>query len=195
MDRTRPVIYYLIGSPGAGKYTISQEVARLTGARLVDNHAISNVIFNVLDVDGIRPLPDGVWGHVGKVRQAVMDALQTISPPHLSFIFTNFLIGENPKEKAIFDEMADLAMKRESLFVPVLVRCDTAELRTRITSESRRQRMKLIDPERGAYYNDEVPRFETDHPNTLRLDVTEMPAAESAQRIVEWAALQSSAQS
>jgi hypothetical protein len=57
----------------------------------------------------------------------------------------------------------------------------------RAADDSRVQRMKLIDPLAIQRLNDEVPLFETEHPNTLRLDVTNTPPAESARRIVDWA--------
>ena len=75
----QPVIYYLVGMPAVGKYTIARELAALTGARLVDNHSIANVIFNLFELDGISPLPAGIFGPVGKVREAVLDALTNLA--------------------------------------------------------------------------------------------------------------------
>jgi len=46
MDNT---IIYLLGHEGVGKYTIAKEIVTMTSARLVDNHAINNLIFS-LDV-------------------------------------------------------------------------------------------------------------------------------------------------
>ncbi len=187
MSETAPTIFHLIGSPGVGKYTVAKEVAAMTGARLVDNHSIANLIFNVLATDGVTPLPDGTWPHVGAVRKAVLEAMRTIAPRHLSYVFTNYLVGEDEGETAAFEEMVALAAHRGSIFVPVLFRCETSELMNRIGTESRKQRMKLIDPVLGAKFNDETPHFETDHPNVLRLDVTSLAPEESARRIVEWA--------
>jgi hypothetical protein len=187
MDELEPTIFHLIGTPGVGKYTVAKELAALTGARLVDNHAVANVIFNLLDQDGIKPLPREVWPHVGAVRRAVLDALVEVSPRHLSFVFTNYLRGEDEAETALFEEMVAVAEVRRSRFVPVLLSCATEELVKRVPNPDRKERMKLVDPSEARRMNDEVPRFETDHPNALRLDVTNIPAAESARRIVEWA--------
>jgi hypothetical protein len=183
----KPIIYHLIGTPAAGKYTIGSIVAERTGARFIDNHSITNVIFNVFGSDGVTPLPDGVWSYVGRVREATMDALEALAPPHLSFVFTNYLIGQDPKERLVFDQLQALAERRKSVFVPVLLRCDTAELMARAANDSRVQRMKLIDPLAIARFNDEFPQFETDHPNAFKLDVTRTPPEESAARIIEWA--------
>ena len=180
------IVYHLIGRPGVGKYTIGTEVARLSGARLIDNHSIANVIFQLLDVDGVRPLPDGVWARVGKVRAAVLDTLANLSPPELSFVFTNFIRGEDQEEYANYLEFVAVAAKRGSTFVPVVLSCETWELERRIVQTERKLRMKLVDPIEGARLNEETPQFRTDHPNLLELDVTRMPAVEAAAAIVAW---------
>ena len=170
-----------------GKYTVGAELARLTGARLVDNHSIANVIFNVIGTDGVSPLPEGIWERVGQVRAAVLDTIVHLSPPHLSFVFTNYMRGEDAAEYAIFLEFVAIAEIRHSLYLPVLLTCETPEVVTRIVRPDRRQRMKLVDPIQGARMNEE-PRFETDHPNALRLDTTTMAPADTAQAIINWRA-------
>ena len=104
-----------------GKYTVGAELARLTGARLVDNHSIANVIFNVIGTDGVSPLPEGIWERVGQVRAAVLDTIVHLSPPHLSFVFTNYMRGEDAAEYAIFLEFVAIAEIRHSLYLPVLL--------------------------------------------------------------------------
>ncbi len=183
----KTTIYHLIGSPGVGKYTIGRELAALTGGRLVDNHSINNVLFNLLDQDGIKPLPREIWPRALEVRRIVLDTIMQVSPPHLSFIFTNHIRGEDEAEYALFLENVAVAEVRDSTFVPVLLTCDTEELMNRIGTDSRRQRMKLIDPNMGRQLN-EGPQFTTDHPNFLILDVTSVPPEESARRIAQWAA-------
>ncbi len=164
----RPTIFHLIGTPGVGKFTVGSELARLTGAKFVDNHSVANVIFNVLDQDGFKPLPPGVWAYVRQVRQAVLDAMMHLSPSYLSFIFTNYIRGQDEHEYAYFLENVAVAEVRGCRFIPVLLTCETSELVNRIGTESRRQRMKLLDPIEASRLNDEVPRFTTDHPNFYR---------------------------
>jgi hypothetical protein len=183
----KPTIIHLIGPPGVGKYTIGKEVARLAGARLVDNHAIANVIFNLIEVDGVTPLPREVWTYVGGVRRAVLDAILNLSPRHLSFVFTNFIRGDDPAEYAVFEEFVAVAEVRGSLYVPVALSCETPELLTRIVRQDRAERMKLVDPVLGRKFNEEAAPFVTLHPNFLRVDVTAIPPDESARRIIEWA--------
>jgi hypothetical protein len=182
----RSTIFHLIGPPGVGKYTVGTEVARLTGARLIDNHSIANVIFNVIGADGMTPLPAGIWPYVGRVRKAVLDSVTELAPPEASFVFTNFIRGDDAGEYAAFMEVAAIADARGSLFVPVILSCDTGELVTRIVRPDRAARMKLVDPVQGAHYND-GPSFRTDHPNALLLDVSSTPPEDAAHTIVEWA--------
>ncbi|MGH2634057.1 MAG: hypothetical protein ACRDG3_11655, partial [Tepidiformaceae bacterium] len=147
------VVYHLIGRPGVGKYTIGVELSRLTGARLVDNHSVANVIFNLINPDGVTPLPHGVWSRVGQVRAAVIDTLINLAPRELSFVFTNFIRGEDAAEYAAFMELVDAAAARGSVFVPIVLSCDTGELVQRIVRPERRARMKLVDPVEGARLN------------------------------------------
>ncbi len=187
MQPPQPTIYHLIGPPAVGKYTVGKQLAALTGARLIDNHSVANAVFQVLDGDGVTPLPPGVWKFVGQVRRAVLDAIIELSPPHLSFVFTNYLRGEDARETAIMEELVAIAEIRHSLFVPVVLSCATSEVIQRVGQPSRRERMKLLDPGLAAQMN-EGPPFVTQHPNCLALDTTEMPPAEAARRIEEWAA-------
>ena len=181
-------MFHLIGPPAVGKYTIGKELAALMGAKLVDNHAIANVIFNLLDQDGIKPLPPEVWPRVGQVRRAAIDTIIHLSPRYLSFVLTNYIRGDDEQEAAVLAEMVAVAEIRGSLFVPVLLRCESDEIVQRADGPGRRERMKLIDPMAVGRFNDDVPPFETDHPNTLRLDTTRVPPGDSARALVDWAA-------
>ncbi len=183
----QPTVFLLIGSPGVGKYTVARELVSLTGARLVDNHAIANVIFNLLDIDGTTLLPPEVFRHVAVVRRAVLDALGTIAPRDLSYVLTMYLRGESQAETALFDEVAAVAEARGSQFIPVLLKCATSELVSRVVSDSRRDRMKLIDPSLAAHFNDAVPPFTTDHTAAITLEITSTPAPAAAQVILDWA--------
>ncbi len=184
--RLENTIIHLIGNPAAGKYTVGAEVARLTGARFVDNHSIANVIFNLIDPDGVTPLPAGVWPRVAQVRAAVLDALVHVAPRHLSYVLTNYIRAEDPAEEAAFLEIVAAADARESTYVPVVMHCDTEELVRRVTMPDRRARMKLVDPVAVRRLGDEVPLYVPRHANTMEMDVTRLAPEESARRIVAW---------
>jgi hypothetical protein len=48
-------IFYLIGPPGVGKYTVGRIIATRSGAKLVDNHYWNNVVFGLIEQDGVTP--------------------------------------------------------------------------------------------------------------------------------------------
>lgn len=178
---------FLIGRPGVGKFTIGSRVAALTESRLVDSHSVANVLFNVIAADGVSPLPTAIWPLVEQVRQAVMDTLVNVAPRNLSFVFTNYMRARDPYDLMVFDQLVAAAEIRGSVFVPVLLTCEIEEMLRRVSGEDRRARFKLVDPEQARRWYDEVPAFETAHPNVMRLDVTDLPPNGAARTIVDWA--------
>jgi hypothetical protein len=184
----RASIFLLIGFPGTGKYTVANALQRRlieTGrqTRLVDNHYVNNPIFGLLDVDGIKRLPEGTWDRVGEVRNAIVATVESLSPREWSFIFTNHLI-ERPAEREWVERLQTLALAREALFVPVRLLCEPGELRRRIASPERKARMKMIDPEEIERMVAAEVVLDPHLADTLTLDVTTMPPTEAADRIV-----------
>lgn len=184
----RPAVVYLIGYPGAGKLTIATELARLArlageqagdGQRMVvvDNHHVHNTIFAVLDTGG-RGIPQEAWDLVLDVRRAVVRAIETLSPPGWSFVFTNVLVAGHPLDERAVANMAALAERRQSAFVPVRILCHPDELARRVVSPRRRERLKWADA-------DGIRAFVTEHQlvaldeaeHGFDLDVTDLPAA------------------
>ena len=177
-------IVYLIGLAGSGKLTVAQEIARRTGARVVDNHTINNPIFGLLELDGVTPLPAGVWGRVGEVRRAVLATIAELSPPHLSFVFTNDLVDGEEASVEGYRQVREVAERRRALFVPVRLLCDPEVLAQRIVSPGRRERMKAIDPDRIRERARSETVLRVDHPDALTLDTSDLPAAGAAERIL-----------
>jgi hypothetical protein len=187
---TVPSIIHLVGYPGAGKYTVAKELAlaaERSGSRLVvvDNHLTSNVIFAVIPVDGIGPLPTTVWDHVGEVRDALLRAIEELSPPDWSFVFTNVLNEGVPEDGEVIERMRKLAATRQSRYVPVRLTCETDELIRRVPSPERRERLKWVDPDGVRAFVESNELLVIDDPAALDLDVTSLPAADTAARILD----------
>ncbi len=145
-----PAIVHLIGFPGVGKYTIAKALARLAGEDggrfvVVDNHHTANVIFAVLDVDGVQVIPDAVWDHVGVVREAMYRAIEELSPPDWTFVFTNVLTAQEPRDRPIVERLALLARRRGCSYLPVRLYCAPDEVLRRVVSADRQERMKWRD--------------------------------------------------
>ena len=172
------MLYYLIGYPGVGKHTVGKAmVAQADGLHdrlvLVDNHYVNNPIFGLLDVDGIKPLPPGVWTHVRKVSDAVTSTIRELSPLHWSFIKTNYL-ADSPGERAGFEGVAELASARSAVFLPVILRCQLEEHLHRLGDPARAERLKWRDQQGLRRLIQEKGLLEPDHPNLMDLDVTHL---------------------
>jgi hypothetical protein len=181
---TRTIVV-LIGFAGTGKYTIGQELCRRTGAKLIHNHLVNNSIFTAVDADGLRPLPEAMWGKVRAVRRVVYETIKELSPPELSFVFTIQLIENDQEDDEAVIELVELAAARESLFVPIRLICDVDELCRRIVSPSRAEMMKQISAEAGRRRAEDHKVLNPSHPHLRTIDVTHKSATESAEEILK----------
>jgi hypothetical protein len=186
----RPAIVHLIGFPGVGKFTIAGQIARLAQERgdrfvVMDNHLTSNVIFAVMEVDGVKPLPQQVWDHVGGVREAVYRAIEELSPRDWSFVFTNVLTEDHPDDVAAPERLARLAEARGGPYVPVRVHCDRDELRRRVVNETRRERMKWVDADAVTAFAEGRQLVVLDGRTPFDIDVTETAAVDAAAQILD----------
>ena len=182
-------MFYLIGRPGAGKFTVAKAMERLSterGERLVvvDNHYINNPIFGLVPIDGATPLPLAVWDHVEEVGEAVYKTIESISPRAWSFIFTNYLIQDDPRDLRLYQRVRRVATAGDSQFLPVRLLCGTDELCRRVTGEERRGHLKIVDPglTRGLVVEHQLLVAQDE--NTLALDITDLGPDEAAQVIL-----------
>jgi hypothetical protein len=185
-----PVIIHLIGYPGAGKYTIARALAQRAEhdgrhVVVVDNHHTANVIFAVLDVDGVREIPRAVWDRVGEVREALYRSIEQLSPRDWSFVFTNVLTEAEPTDAAIVERIAALAASREIPYVPVRIRCATDEILRRVPAPDRRERLKWIDADAVRAFVDDHELLRMEGYEPFDLDVTTLDPAGAAVRILE----------
>jgi hypothetical protein len=172
----------LIGFAGTGKYTVGRELCDLTGAKLIDNHLINNSIFTVVNADGIRPLPTGVWAKVKEIRQIVYSAIRELAPDQLSFVFTMELIEGKPGELDAFLDLVQLAADRKSLFVPIRMICDADELCRRVTDPGRAKMLKAISADAARRKCAEEAVLNPTHSNLRTVNVTN----KSVNETVEW---------
>ena len=181
-----PAVIQLLGYPGAGKYTIGREVVRLLEeggrvAQLLDNHATNDLIFGLAPRLDDGRIPEGAPELVWEIRQVVYRAIEALSPPEWSFVFTNF---QPPRASpAAVERHRAIAHARGAVYLAVQLDCDPDEVLRRITAPDRRGRQKLVDVARAREVLAEgivVPDF----PELRRLDVTSLPPADAATAIV-----------
>jgi AAA domain len=183
LNRSRPSLIYLLGYPGVGKYTIAKEIARLTGAVVVDNQLINLPILVLLRWNAVSDLPPGTLDRAEPIREAVLSALEEIAPPELSYVLTNVL-DDDAECRALYERVQRIAARRGAVFLPVLLRCDPEEQLRRVTAADRVARLKIADPEKVAAYTRSAQLLVPDDPHLLELDTTHVDAADTAAAIV-----------
>jgi tRNA uridine 5-carbamoylmethylation protein Kti12 len=144
-----PAIVHITGYPASGKLTVATALgahlrSRGREARVVDNHYVNDVIFGLIDVDGVKPVAREVWDRVREVRRPVLETVRTLAPSDWTFIFTNYVVKD--QDEWVIDELASLAHDRGSRFLFVRLECEPDELCRRIAQPDRRQRLKWKDP-------------------------------------------------
>ena len=177
-------IIVLIGFAGTGKYTIGRELCALTGAKLIDNHLINNPVFTVVDADGIKPLPAGIWDKVSAVRGVVYEAIRELSPAAMSFVLTIELFESKAGDQRAFVDIEELASARGSLFVPVRLICEVEELCRRVVDPARVEKLKLISAEVARNKMAKESVLDSTHPHVLTIDVTQKTPTEAAEIIL-----------
>ncbi len=185
-----PTLFHLIGYPGTGKYTIAQAMrnrleAAGTRGRVVDNHYVNNVVFGLLEPGA--GVPEEAWARCGEVWNAVLETVETLSPPGWWFIVTNFLVEEKDDQEWM-DRVAAVAERRGSEYVPIQLICAREELLRRVAEPTRRDRRKITDPATLARLLDTTRLVMPAGPRALTLDVTQLSADAAAARIIAHAA-------
>jgi len=185
-----PTIFYLIGFPGTGKFTVAKAMESLAADRdhhlvVVDNHYINNPIFGVININGSSPLADDVWHRVAEVGEAVFKTIETLSPREWSFVFTNHLDHDDPAAWRWYRRLGQVARARHSRFCPVRLLCGTDELCRRVTGPGRRERFKMVDPEGARRLAMTKRVFLPTDVDVLSLDITDLGPYDAAQAIFD----------
>ncbi len=111
-------IFYLIGTTSAVRLTIAQEIAALTGAKVIDSQAIYTPIFPLLASSRLSDIPDAAWDEVDVVRGAILRTIETLSPKDWNFVFTHAGL-DIPADIRVYRTVRDMAARRGSAFAAV----------------------------------------------------------------------------
>lgn len=179
--RRASCVVLMLGPPATGKRTVGGRLAGLLGGVLVDNALVNRPLLELLQWDGVAPLPEGFWDRVAPVRDAVMRTIEDLAPRTTGYAFTN-VVEEGPEAAAAVDRLRGLARRRGALFLPVMLHCDIDVQVARIANPDRVALQKGADPEGYRRFTPEVPLHEP--ADAVHLDTTSTPPAENAARLL-----------
>lgn len=174
----KSVLIYLIGKPGVGKLTIANALSQKLGFVVCDNHLINNPIFRLLNLSRTDVVPDFAWNYIERIRLEVFACIERMR--NMNYILTNCLLNNKTDEK-LYQQVAELAKNRNSIFVPVrLEAIDYVHLK------------RIIEPDRALHYktmnisdalnNEQL--LEIQHPNLLDLDTSDLSPEDAADKII-----------
>jgi hypothetical protein len=176
-------IIYLLGHYGVGKLTVAKALCAATGARLLDNHLINNVVFGLISADGKTPLPRGIWEATERIRDVAFDVIERFAPPEFSYVLTNAL-QEDPMDRRWFERAELLAIRRGARFAPIVLSCEEGENMRRVGRPDRQANMKHTDVGSALERRRTIPLLSVAHPNRLDLDTTTEPPERTAAAII-----------
>ena len=157
------------------KYTIAKELSK-SRYIICDNQLINNPIFALLEYDGFKEIPEFAWEIIRKIRDNIFEF---ISCEHSNnYVLTNVL-GEIERDHKLFKQVENMALQRDSLFVPVKLLISKEENKIRVANPKRALRYKSLRIEEG------IELINISHPNLLELNVSHLPAITAAEKILE----------
>jgi shikimate kinase len=169
---------YLYGPPAAGKLTIAERLAELTGSRLFHNH---------LTVDAVAPVFAFASPPFTEVLHRFrLDVFATAARNGIDLIFTNNSAWRGPDARARFEAFAEhaalLVAEHGGTTLFVQVTAPLPVLERRVADDSRRAHGKLIDVNllrELLAEHDPAPL----HPDDLVVSSDEVSPGEAADRI------------
>lgn len=175
-------VVFVLGYPGVGKRTVGSYLTELLDGVLVDNQLINIPLLTLFKWDGKFPIPMEIWERVEPIRDAVLDTIEDLAPESNSYVFTNVL-EQDPTGARDYDRIRQLAHRRGSLFLSVMLDCEIDEQVSRIDNPDRIERMKGSDPEGYRRHRQVVELFEPPAAEAIWLDTTAVSPETNAEKI------------
>ena len=112
-------LIYIHGAPAAGKLTVAKELAKLTPARLFDNHASIDLALTVFDHGAV-----GFWSLVDATRILVLEHAARVSVPLV--IMTSCY--SEPHDRETFEQYEAVLDRFSAKMLSVFLYCSRVEL-------------------------------------------------------------------
>jgi deoxyadenosine/deoxycytidine kinase len=174
------MIIHVNGYPGVGKLTVARILTEELGGKLVDNHSIYNLAFALTDYKSAA-----YYETLEAVRDIAFERVLELSED-VPVVFTNAHMSDSNWGNSNWDAVTDLARRRGSELLVVVLDCQPTENDRRIASPERAAKRKLTDPSQFTGNWSGRPLIDRDGDHTLHIDTTALAAEETAQRVLAW---------
>lgn len=134
----RKKIIYITGMPGSGKLTMAKMIAQQIDAKIIDNHKVNNLLFDIKQFN--EEVPKFVWTHLRNIKKELYFLLANL-PQDNDYIFTG--ITTIYKENMSYEGVRTLANDLNAEFCVINLVCTEEKLLSRIDTESRRENKKI----------------------------------------------------
>ena len=180
------MIIHINGFPGVGKLTIGRHLAKLLGAKLLDNHSIYNVALSLTEFKSKE-----YYDALRSVRRIAYDCIKAL-PKDTPVILTNAHGGDSAWGNESWDEVISLARESGSELSIVVLECSPEENRRRIQYPDRDEKRKPRDPDRFKGNEQGLKLLDRGGDRLLKLDITSLSAVDAAGEIASWLSSDSS---
>jgi hypothetical protein len=178
-----PTLVLIFGPAAVGKMTVGQELAKLTGFKLLYNHMIIDLITEFF------PFGTPAWGRL--TRSFFLQIMEAAAAEQLGLIVTFSLAFYRSDARPIIEELS--AKFREAgmrvCYVELAAPLDVRIARNETENRRAHKKVDWATPERlreieawGRWNSDGDFPYPEDH---LAIENTDVPAAEAARMIVE----------
>lgn len=166
----------IYGSPAVGKLTVAREIAARTGLKVFHNH---------LSIDAIEPVFEFGSKSFGKLINLIRyETIREAALEKVDLIYT-FCYAKGLDDDHI-RKVANIVEENGGEVCLVLLKADRAELKQRVTQESRKKLGKIKTVELIDYYHD---KYDLCSPfperESLIIDNTNFSPDQAARRIIE----------
>lgn len=134
-------VIFLFGPPAAGKFTVGQELSKLTGWPFFHNHLVFDISHTLFDV---QKRPEEVWRLNSELRLFVLDRAQKLG---LEGVIMSFVYGKKDADDETFvRDLKDVVESSGGTVYWVELSCPREELLKRVSNPERVKSHKISDP-------------------------------------------------